>query len=592
MPSRARCWPESPGPAPRRALPEARRAGRSVEYDVFNTASWPRTDLVTLPKETQGDAVKEAGGQPVPSQRLASGELVFLAQDVPALGAKRYRVEAGAAPSAGNARAAGTTLTTPRFTVKLDETTGAIVSLRQQGLDAELVDGKLNEYLYLPGANVKDVKSCGPVKITVKEAGPLVASLLVESEAPSCRRLLREVRVVDGLDRVEIIDQVDKLPVRTPEGLHFGFEFNVPSAVVRINSPLAVVEPEKDQLPGACKNWFSVERWVDVANAQYGVTWATVDAPLVEMGGLTANLLRSQPNPNAYLKTIKPSSKLYSWVMNNHWHTNYRADQEGNTTFRYAIRPHHGYDPIAAARFGLEATEPLIAAPAAGAAPRSRRCGSNPRGRRHRLQAQRRRQGLDYPALRGLRPGPTRPARLEPAGLGDLQRRGRVAGTEGAGAASRCRPGAWCPCAPSGTPSAMRLEKATEQFDNVRLPRNENARPGPWAPGSQWLWLSVLWAWGAAAHPISLTSATVEVGTNQVAARLEVMCEDFVMLYGYAPTRIITSPGANLQEGMKKHTDLLLRDFMIRDRDGQLLPGKLASSSHRRCPSAACWWTT
>ncbi len=361
--------------------------GAPLEYDVFNTASWPRTDLVTLPKVTPGDVVKEAGGQAVPSQRLSSGELVFLAQDVPALGAKRYRVEPGAAraegvwrlsvsnvfafqgASADNAPAKSVTLTTGRFTVKLDGDTGAIVSLRQEGLDAELVDGKLNEYLYLPGANLKDVKPCGPAKITPKESGPLVNSLLIESEAPSCRRLVREVRVVKGLDRVEFIDQVDKLPVRTPEGLHFGFEFNVPGAVVRMNSPLAVVEPEKDQLAGACKNWFSIERWVDVANAQYGVTWVTVDAPMVEMGGLTANLVLSQPNPAAYMKTIKPSPKLYSWVMNNHWHTNYRAEQEGNTTFRYAIRPHHGYDPIAAARFGIEATEPLIAAPAAGPAP-------------------------------------------------------------------------------------------------------------------------------------------------------------------------------------------------------------------------------
>ena len=344
-------------------------AGRA-EFDVYNTASWPRTDLVTLAKETPGDVVKDPSGKEVPSQRLTSGELVFLAHDVPALGAARYSVEAAEKPAAaGNAHASGVTLTSPRFTVKLDETSGAIVSLRQQGLEAELVDGKLNSYIYLPGSDLKDVKANGPVKITVKETGPLVASLLVTSEAPSCRQLLREVRVIDGLDRVELIDELDKLPVRTPEGLHFGFEFNVPGAAVHMNSPMAVFEPEKDQLPGACKNWFSVERWVDVANAQYGVTWATVDAPLVEMGGLTANLLRSQPNPVAYLKTIKPSSKLYSWVMNNHWHTNYRADQEGKTTFRYALRPHHGYDPIAAAHFGLEASEPLIAAPAAGAPP-------------------------------------------------------------------------------------------------------------------------------------------------------------------------------------------------------------------------------
>ena len=253
--------------------------------------------------------------------------------------------------------------------MKLDDTTGAIISLRQEGLDAELAGGKLNDYIYLPGANPKDAKSCGPVKITVKEPGPLVASLLVQSEAPSCRRLVREVRVVDGLDRVELTDEVDKLPVRTPEGLHFGFEFNVPEATVRINSPLAVVRPETDQLPGACKNWFSVERWVDVANADYGVTWVTVDAPLVEMGGLTANLLRTQPDPKAYLKTIKHSPKLYSWVMNNHWHTNYRAEQEGPTTFCYAIRAHRAYDPIAAAHFGIEATEPLIALPAVGQAP-------------------------------------------------------------------------------------------------------------------------------------------------------------------------------------------------------------------------------
>ncbi len=339
-----------------------------ASFDVFNTDSWPRTDLVTLPKETQGNVVSEAGGQVVPSQRLSGGELVFLAQDVPALGAKRYQVQAGTAPVGGSAHADGLTLTTSRLTVRLDEATGAIVSLREKGLEAELAGGKLNEYIYLPGAKLTDVKYCGPAKIGVKEAGPLVASLMVESDAPSCRRLLREVRVIEALDRVELIDLVDKLPIRKPEGLHFGFEFNVPDPVVRVNSPMAVVQPEKDQLPGACKNWFSVERWVDVANEQYGVTWVTVDAPMMEMGGLTANLPLSQVNPNAYMKTIKASPKLYSWVMNNHWHTNYRADQEGNVTFRYAIRPHLAYDPVAAARFGVEATEPLIPAPAAGAA--------------------------------------------------------------------------------------------------------------------------------------------------------------------------------------------------------------------------------
>jgi hypothetical protein len=266
------------------------------------------------------------------------------------------------------------------LSLKLDAASGAIASLKRTGVATELAVGAINNYVYLPGGNVKDARPNGPARISVKESGPLVASLVAESDAPGCKRLVREIRVIDGLDRVEIIDMVDKTPIRAIEGVHFGFAFNVPNPQVRINSPGAVVQPEKDQLPGACKNWFSVERWVDVSNDNYGVTWVTADAPLMELGGLTANLPRGQPNPDAYMKTIGPSATLYSWVMNNHWHTNYRADQEGEMTFRYYLRPHGAYDAIAAARFGLETTQPLIVVPARGQKPAVSRLRVEPAG--------------------------------------------------------------------------------------------------------------------------------------------------------------------------------------------------------------------
>ena len=55
--------------------------------------------------------------------------------------------------------------------------------------------------------------------------------------------------------------------------------------------------------------------------------------------------------------------------MNNHWHTNYRAEQEGSTVFRYAIRPHKRFEPDAAARFGVGCSQPLLVAKASGTAP-------------------------------------------------------------------------------------------------------------------------------------------------------------------------------------------------------------------------------
>ena len=123
----------------------------------------------------------------------------------------------------------------------------------------------------------------------------------------------------------------------------------------------AAVTPEVNQIPAACKNWFSVQRWVDISNEKFGVTWSPIDTPLVEVGGITANLLGSQTDYRSWLEHLQPTQTLYSWVMNNHWHTNYRAEQEGTTVFRYAIHPHRAFAPEEAARFGVSCSQPLLA---------------------------------------------------------------------------------------------------------------------------------------------------------------------------------------------------------------------------------------
>jgi len=130
--------------------------------------------------------------------------------------------------------------------------------------------------------------------------------------------------------------------------------------VMRMDIPWAVVRPEEDQLPGACKNYFTVQRWVDVSNANYGVTWATPDAPLIEVGAITSD---PRGKTVGWIESIEPSTTLYSYVMNNYWETNYKASQEGPTTFRYSIEPHRGFDSGKAAKFGAECSQPLIVVP-------------------------------------------------------------------------------------------------------------------------------------------------------------------------------------------------------------------------------------
>ncbi|HUU19807.1 MAG TPA: glycosyl hydrolase-related protein [Sedimentisphaerales bacterium] len=334
--------------------------------DVFNTCSWVRTDLVVLPGDMiiAGEVVKDADGRAVKSQRLSTGELAFLAKDIEPFSAKRFTLQAGQVRTSGNAKAQDTKLSNKRIALEVDEKTGAIKSLKWKGNNIDLVNHKsnlgLNDYFYVAGRDPKDPQRNGPVKVRVKEQGPLVASLLIESEAPGCNKLTRELRVIDSIDRVDIINVIDKLKIYEQEGVHVGFSFNVPNGIMRMDTPWAVVEPETDQLPGACKNYFTVQRWVDVSNEDYGVTWATVDAPLVEVGAITSD---PRGKTVGWIKHIEPSTTLYSYVMNNYWETNYKAGQEGPTTFRYSIKPHKRFDSGSAARFGTERSQPLMAVP-------------------------------------------------------------------------------------------------------------------------------------------------------------------------------------------------------------------------------------
>jgi hypothetical protein len=310
---------------------------------VYNTSSWTRSGPVTL------------------------GTTTFFADSVPPLGARQFPRSA-MSPSPA-AHAAGDSLWNGIVVARVDTVTGALRSFRWKG--HELVDtarGGWDAYEYVPGRSSTAAVGVRGVATQVSDSGPLIAALTVRSSAPGARALTRTYRIAAGSDVIEFATTVDKLPIRTKEGVHLGFAFNVPGGQVRLDEPWAIVRPDSDQLAGADRNVFSVGRWADVSNDSIGVTWATLDAPLLEVGGMWAEDWHHDDGTEAWLTHLPPTQLLYSYVMNNYWHTNFKADQSGPVTFRYAVRPHGAWDPGAAERFGMEESQPLIAVP--GAAPR------------------------------------------------------------------------------------------------------------------------------------------------------------------------------------------------------------------------------
>ncbi len=333
---------------------------------VFNTNSWMHGGLITLSisESRPGDRVTDDQGRDVPAQRLSTGELAFLASDIPAFGSRHYRVVPGKCPLTEGCTVEGTTISSNRLKIAIDPLSGNITQLINPASGRNFADpevnGGLNAFRWMPGDsdNARPDSAC---TISVVESGPLVAEFRVLSKAAGCRSVSRSVRLINGLPWLEITNVVDKLPLPDKDGIHFGFGFDIPGATTRVDIPWGVIRVEDDQWPEANRNWLTMQRWADLSNETEGVTWCSLDAALIECGAMTANQTGTWSGERKpWMKKSETGSILYSWVMNNHWFTNFPLTQDGPVTFRYRILPHGIYKAAEASRFGREQSQPLI----------------------------------------------------------------------------------------------------------------------------------------------------------------------------------------------------------------------------------------
>ncbi|MEO5564670.1 MAG: glycoside hydrolase family 38 C-terminal domain-containing protein [Chitinophagaceae bacterium] len=339
-------------------------------FSIVNTLSWERNGIVTLTKSQSrfGDGIVDEKNNPVLSQRLSTGELIFRAEQIPALGSKLYKVVANKPKLSTELKATTTVLSNARLSLQVSPQTGNITSVKNFKNGYEYVDASsgLNSYQYVTGVyNGKDhpanPTTTSDVSVRVKENGPLLVSLLVTAKAQGVNQLSREIKLYEGSSAVELTNTFDKISTRQKEGIHFGFGFALPNATGRIDMPWSIVSPNSDILESGNKNWFAFQRWVDISNKQYGVTWSAIQSPLIEWGSLSGNILDGGRQPWLWLKDVPKSSLIYSWPVNNHWDTNFPLEQGGLMKQCYAFNIHDAYDVVAANRFGMETQRPLIA---------------------------------------------------------------------------------------------------------------------------------------------------------------------------------------------------------------------------------------
>jgi alpha-mannosidase len=182
---------------------------------------------------------------------------------------------------------------------------------------------------------------------------------------PGGKQIVQVVEV-DGLAspatyRVFLPDDNPALEIQTewlmglnarPEATYIAMPFAVPDATARLDLGGQAMRPEADQIPGCCRDYFTVQNWVDFSSAEWGVTVACPDNPMVQLGDFHFGHDQSRFELERAL--------LLGWVTNNYWETNFRAYQPGKVSARYLILPHAGgFDEAQAHHFGMEAAVPV-----------------------------------------------------------------------------------------------------------------------------------------------------------------------------------------------------------------------------------------
>ena len=168
-------------------------------------------------------------------------------------------------------------------------------------------------------------------------------------------KICQRVLLPDAGDQIEFQSEWQMGTTNHPEATYLLFPFNLPDAQARFDVGGVPVRPHLDQLAGSCRDYFTVQGWVDFNNGKHGVTIAAPENPMVQLGDFHF----AQDQQDVTLER----AMLLGWVTNNYWETNFPGAQPGVVTARYVVQPYAGeFDEARAHRLAAEAAHarPLV----------------------------------------------------------------------------------------------------------------------------------------------------------------------------------------------------------------------------------------
>jgi alpha-mannosidase len=307
---------------------------QSKRLAVVNTLSWVRSGPVFVETAISGKSVKDESGRKLPLQKLSDGRFVFIAKDIPALATRSFTItdeEADVNPD--NFKVRDNFVSNGIVNLEWDKEGSIVKFTDSSGFDySGKFNGQgMNSYWYVPGLDPLQASSTNGVNVKVAENGPVLVTIEFTSSAPGTNGLKRSISLYAGTNEVFIENSIDKKAVREKESVHFAFPFNQSLTNGSVDAGYGRINYLTDQLPGSNHDFLYGRRWLDVSKQGRGIQMILMEAPLVEPQNMIDERRTINGSHKAWKTTGQATSTWFSYVMNNYWHTNYKADQAGKS---------------------------------------------------------------------------------------------------------------------------------------------------------------------------------------------------------------------------------------------------------------------
>lgn len=128
----------------------------------------------------------------------------------------------------------------------------------------------------------------------------------------------------------------------------------------------------------------------------------------------------------------------------------------------------------------------------------------------------------------------------------------------------------------SATVSMIRQALRFSNGCGLRWPRLKS-RPWPFVQLLSLILVGLVLTWSRAAHPVSISSAIVELSEKRIRIEMQIMLEDLVLYHGLSADGSMNYSPQDLKVGAEKHRKFVTDYFSVLDVDGVRIPGKIES---------------